>query len=213
MSSCTWKRSRSRRESRSRAADSSSSSLFSKREPHAVRGFDLAREALQSPIGIEQLALFGGPHQRLEFVLPVDVEHRADDLAQQLHRNLLAVEPGARAAVAVEDAPHDELVARLVDGLLLQAVAQAARRGPQVERRHHLRAFGIAANQVGAAAAAGGERQRIDDDRLAGARLAREHREAGREIDVERVDDGEIADAEVREHQRSCPAARSSLRS
>ena len=45
-----------------------------------------------------------------------------------------------------------------------------------------------------------GERERIDQDRFAGARLAGEGGKSGGKLKVERVDDGEVADGEVQEH-------------
>jgi hypothetical protein len=150
-----------------------------------VRGFHLPGERLQPAIAVEQLALFGGADQRLEFVLPVDVEQQADDLAQQLHRDLLAIQPGPRAPVAAEDAAHDELVARLVDGLLVETVAKAAGSGAKVERRHHFRALGIAADEVRPTATTRGERQGIHDDGLAGTGFAGQHGEPFAQVDVE----------------------------
>ena len=53
---------------------------------------------------------------------------------------------------------------------------------------------------AGVAALAQGQRQRVDEDGLAGAGLAGEHGEAGVEFEFERIDDDEIADAERPQH-------------
>ena len=49
---------------------------------------------------------------------------------------------------------------------------------------------------------AGAEQQAdgLDEDRLAGAGLARQHGEAGVELDLEPLDDGEMLDAQIAQH-------------
>ena len=55
--------------------------------------------------------------------------------------------------------------------------------------------FGTLAHHVGIAALAQRECQRVNQDRLAGAGLAGEHREAALELEFEALDDHKIADA------------------
>ena len=66
---------------------------------------------LEPAVAVEQLALRGGARQGLELVLAVDIDEDVAGFAQQLHRHRLAVEVGARAAIAADDAAHGELVA------------------------------------------------------------------------------------------------------
>ena len=81
--------------------------------------------------------------------------------------------------------------------------------GAGLEGRRDLGALGAVAQRVGARAPAEREHDGVDDDRLAGARLARERREAARELELGRVDDREVADLQVREHaQYSSPPER-----
>ena len=69
-----------------------------------------------------------------------------------------------------------------------------------VERRRHLPLLGAVAHQARVAAAAERERERIEQDRLAGAGLAGQHRQAGRIVDVEPFDQDDVADREAGEH-------------
>src|SRR6185312_10321501 len=70
----------------------------------------LPDQRLESPIFIEQLLLRGGARQRLELVLTVDIDEDASHLAQEQHRNGLAVEVRARAPVRRQNPPDHELV-------------------------------------------------------------------------------------------------------
>jgi hypothetical protein len=175
------------------------------RKPDTMRGLHLTCERLQPPVRVQQFALRGGPDQRLEFVLAMDVDQFAHDLAEHLHRYLLTVEPRTRTTVARKAATHDQLFGRVVDRLLFEALAQAAWGGTNVESGDYFGALGITADEIGAAAPAGDQAERVDDDRLARPGLAGEHGEARAEFDVQCIDDGEVADAEMDEHdQRSC---------
>ena len=67
------------------------------------------------------------------------------------------------------------------------------------------------AHEARVAAAAERERERIEQDRFAGAGLAGQHREAGREIDVEPFDQDDVANRETGEHCSSLAAEREAL--
>ena len=71
----------------------------------------------------------------------------------------------------------------------------------EVERRADLGALGAHAHDAGIAASAENETERVDEDRLAGPRLAGEHAEAGRKVDLELVDEDEVADGESAQHR------------
>src|SRR6185437_752414 len=100
--------------------------------PDAIGDSDLVDQRTQPAIDVEQLTLRGGTGERLEFVLAVDVDEDAAGLAQQLHRNGLAVELGAGAPVGREDAADDELIVR-VDRLLLEPAGEAGPRLAEIE--------------------------------------------------------------------------------
>ena len=72
----------------------------------------------------------------------------------------------------------------------------------QLEDRGHLPLLGAFADQRRLAARAEREREGIEQDRFAGAGLAGQCRQAGAEIDVEPVDQDDVADGKPGEHGR-----------
>ncbi len=87
------------------------------------------------------------------------------------------------------------------------AVVHLVARQPRVDRRvgreggRQVGAGPALAHDARIAALAEQQRQRVDQDRLAGAGLAGEDGEAGLEFEVERVDDDEVADRERLQHR------------
>ena len=75
-------------------------------------------------------------------------------------------------------------------------------RSSDLERRGELGALGAGPQLAQLEAVAEQQAERIEQDRLAGAGLAGQHREAGVELEVERFDDDEIADGQEPEHRR-----------
>ena len=65
----------------------------------------------------------------------------------------------------------------------------------QLQHRHHLPALGAGTDQRGIAAAAEGQRQSVEENRLAGAGLAGEDVEALAKFDADVGEDGEIGNA------------------
>ena len=63
-----------------------------------------------------------------------------------------------------------------------------------VELRGELGALGAGLQLPQLEPVAEKERERVEQDRFAGAGLARQHREAGLELEIERLDNDEIAD-------------------
>ena len=74
------------------------------------------------------------------------------------------------------------------------------------ERRGDFGALGAVTHDFGAGASAGREQQRIDQDRFAGAGLAGEHGQARAELQLDGVDDREVADLNMQQHgeRQSC---------
>ena len=66
-----------------------------------------------------------------------------------------------------------------------------------------VRARAALADDTGVASLAEDQRERVDQDRLAGAGLAGEDGEAGVELELERVDDDEVADGKRVQHGES----------
>ena len=78
--------------------------------------------------------------------------------------------------------------------------ARAGCSGRSSNDRRDLPLLGALADQAGIAARAEREREGIEQDRFAGAGLAGQHRQPGGEIDVEPVDQDDVADRKPGEH-------------
>ena len=148
---------------------------------------------------IEQRAMGGDVDQRALVVLTVDLDQRLPEAFEHLHAERLVVDEGPGAAVGELYAAQDQLVLRgdVVDGKD-RARGMAGR---HVETGGHLPLFGAMAHQGGVAARAERERERVEQDRFPGAGLAGQGREAGGEIDVEPIDQDDIADRKPGEHR------------
>ena len=167
--------------------------------PAAPRGGDSTRCGAQSGIGIEQRALRRRAQQRLVFVLAVNIDQMLARLAQLRERHGAAVDERARAAAAVDHAPHQTraIVTRkfVVGEPGLQRLERSG-----LELGADLAFLGALPHDARVAALAEHHRQRVDQDRFAGAGFAGEHREAGRELEIHPVDDHEIANVQRAQH-------------
>ena len=173
-------------------------SLFSTALRHTPpRGADFTRQDGKAAEGIDQCALRLRGEQRLVRVLAVQVDQQLADLGQLGERRRAAVDPGAALSLRVERAPDEELVipARVVAGKLLHG-EPSGHVGPvaDVERRRQLGALRARPQLPLLEAIAEQQRERVEQDRLAGARFAGEDREAAIELEVEGFDDDEIPD-------------------
>ena len=146
---------------------------------------------------VEQLALPAGAQKRLRRVLAVHVEQALADLAQQRGGGRLAVDQRARPAVGVDHPPQQHRARVAGEVALGEPGVEFGRAGELGADVGALRAL---AHHRHVAARAGGERERVEQDRLARARLAREHGEPRAERDVERVDDHEVAQSQGLQH-------------
>ena len=79
--------------------------------------------------------------------------------------------------------------------------ASAGCSGLEVERRRHLPLLRALAHKARIATAAERERERIEQDRLAGPGLTGQHGEARRIVDVEPFDQDDVANREPGEHR------------
>ncbi len=154
---------------------------------------------LEAAIGVEQPAVSRGLDQRAVVVLAMDFDQRGADGAQHLHRHRLVIEEGAGAAVGQLDTAQDQFVLRR------NVVGGQDRAGRMIHRhvegRRHLPLLGTLADQAGIAAGAQRQREGIEQDRLAGAGLAGQHRQTRREIDIEAVDQDDVSDRKPGQHQ------------
>ena len=137
-----------------------------------------------------------GRDQRLVLVLAVDLDQLAGDLDQCAHRGHPAVDPGPGAAFRRHGAGQDDLALVIAVG-------------------HHETGFddgfgGAGPHDGGAGLAPQDEVQRLHHQRLPGPGLPRQGGHPGTERQGQVLDDAQIPDAQLGEHQRSalCPTGR-----
>ncbi len=138
-------------------------------------------------------------------MLAVDLDKPAGDGAQGLGAHRLVVDEGAGAPIGHLDTAKDQLPVGL--DVLGASRGKGGMIGGQIEDGRHL-ALGFAvADERAVAAGPKAQREGIEQDRFAGARLAGQHGEAGAEFEIEPVDQHDIADGELNEHDCPSPAA------
>lgn len=146
---------------------------------------------------VEQRTDRGRPRQALPGVLAVDVDQVLGQLSQLRDGGRAAVDPGAAAPLHVDRAPQQQRALAGLEAALLQP-GQERRR--QVELRAHLGALRTLAHQARFGTAAQRQLQRLDEDGLAGTRLAGEHGEAGLQRELELAHEDDVAKGEAAQH-------------
>ncbi len=159
------------------------------------------RRAHMAAERIEQISVRGSINQCTVVVLAMDFHQRPADLAQQCDTCRLIVDEDPAAAVRRLAAAQDQVTV-IIEAVFAQKFARRMVLG-NVEDRDDIALPRAAADKRGIATRAERKRQRIEEDRLAGTRLAGQHRKAGRKIDVEPFDQYDIADRQVGEHLAS----------
>ncbi len=139
-------------------------------------------------------------------MLAVDVQQQFPERFELLHRYGIAVDECAGAPVCRDDSTQQAGVV-LVQGLVLEPVTDLLQRR-DIEFGAEFGAPGAAANELAAAALAKHEAHGIDENRLAGPGLAGENGHAGLELDLDLVDDGEVANLQPGQHQSAGPNVR-----
>jgi hypothetical protein len=147
------------------------------------------RGRLGAGLRVQQRSYRGRPGEALPGMLTMDVDQVVGRLVQLRNRGGAAVDPGAAAALGIDRAAQKQ---RAV-GLEARLVEPAGQRCGRVELGADLGSRGAFAHDAGVAAAAERQLQRIDEDGLACAGFAGEHREACIEIELERGHDDEVA--------------------
>jgi hypothetical protein len=166
--------------------------------PCVPKPLDLIRLAFEGAEGIEQPAVRRHVHQRTLVVLAVDFDQCRAQRLEGLRAHGLIVDEGAGASVGELHAAQDQLVlGRDVVGRHQRAHGVPGR---QLERRGHLPLLGPLPHQGDIAPCTERERKGIEQDGFAGAGLAREHGQAGCEVDIEPVDQDDVANREPGQH-------------
>jgi len=147
-------------------------------------------------------------------VLAVDVEQKIGSFFQLGLRRGAAIDEGARTAAGVDHAAQDQYIAVRREAGFVEPGCQRRQAidrefggdlGTRRARPHHA-PFGAVAQR---------QRQRVDQDRLAGAGLAGEHGQSRREIKLDRFDQQVVADGKMQQHgyalrvKAACPSAAS----
>ncbi len=143
----------------------------------------------------------GGVDQGAVIVLAVDFDQFAANRLERLHADGLVVDKGAAAPVGHLGAAQDQVA---VDGEALFGGGEA---GGMVMRRiedgDHLALRLARAHQTAVAAPAERQRKGVEQDGFAGAGLAREHSQPGAEIELQPVDQNDVAYRQMDQHE-SC---------
>ncbi len=156
---------------------------------------------VETGIGIEQCPMRRRIDKRTVIVLTVDFHEHSAEAPQRLDRYRLIVDESAGLAVDRLDPAQDQVVLRL-DPLLLQKRA-CRMLSRHVEDRGDLPLLGTLAHQTGIAAPAKRKRKRVEQNRFARAGLAGQHGEPFGEIEIELVDQNDVANGQTDQHAKS----------
>jgi len=140
----------------------------------------------------------GGFDEGAFIVLTMDFDQRGAKRAEHLHADRLIVNKGTGAAVGKLHAAQDEFV------FAAQAVVGEKRARRMIvadfKSRDHLTLLGAVANQGHVTARAECESKSVEQYRFAGAGFAGQYRKAAAEIDVQPIDQDDVADGKPGEH-------------
>lgn len=161
-------------------------------------GAHLARLRAQSAEGIDDGPVNRRVDQRTLVVLAVDLHQFRADVAQQLDRYRLVVEEGAGAPVGALNPPQDEPAVGLEPGLA--RLFERGMAGGKIEHRGHLALGRARTHQPRVAARAQRQRERIEQDRFARARLPGQDGESLPEIQVDGIDQNDVSNRKACKH-------------
>ncbi len=133
-------------------------------------------------------------------MLAVNLDQRHAEALEHLDADRLIVDECPRAAVGELDAAQQQ---RILDGdaVVDEDVARRMAVVVELEGCDDLTLLRSVPHQAGVPARPERQREGIEQDRLAGPGLAGEHREARSELDVEALDQDDVADRESDQHE------------
>ena len=143
---------------------------------------------------VEQAQLARWLEESLLIVLAVDLREAGPERREAADRDRAVVQAHGRTTVGSDLPTHDDRPLARLDQVRQRVVVG---RGRSVEDRLDAGGIGPGADLVGGGARAERECDGVDDQRLAGAGLAGEHREARREGEPHRLDHGEVLDGQL----------------
>ena len=165
------------------------------RIPQRFDGGDIFLEGGKS---IKQPAVCGGVHQRPLVMLAVNLHQRGADRLQSLHADRLIVEESAGAPVGKLHAAQDHLA-----GVIEAVLAQDGAGGMllrHIKYGRDLALLGPIAYQTRIAAPAQRQRERVQQDGFARAGFTGEDSQTFEEIDIEPLDQDDVADRKPGQH-------------
>jgi hypothetical protein len=168
------------------------------RPPFARLGAHCSEQRLVASEGVEQGELGRALEQGLMLVLAVDLDQAFAQFGQLRQRRGASVDPRARAAVGAQRA--SQLAVRALVELVFAQPGQRRRIRVDAEFGPELGAFGAVPHHSGIRARAGQEQQRVDEQGLARAGLARDHGKSRAQRDFDLADDREVLDVEGNQH-------------
>jgi hypothetical protein len=149
---------------------------------------------------VEQRAVRGRIDQRAFIMLAVDLDKSLAHFAQYLNGHGLIVDEGARAAIRELHATQNEIAVR-IEVVRLQYCACGMTRF-HIERCGDLPLFGPLPDKRCVTSRPERERESVEHDRLARTRLARKDGQVRSEVEIEPIDQDDVADREVKQHGR-----------
>ncbi len=135
-------------------------------------------------------------------MLTVNFDKAARDGAQGLSAHRLIIDEGAGAPVRHLDAAQNELAVRF--NVLRASRHKCRMLGRQIEDGGDLALRFAMPDERPVAARAEAQGEGVEQNRLAGTRLAGEHGEAAPELKIELVDQHNVANGELNEHGLRC---------
>ena len=190
------------RRARARAASSSAADVGQAR-PAARDG-----AAVDAAEAVEQGAVALGVEQAAIVVLAVDFDQPRARFAQRARGHRHPAGEGAAAAVGLQRAAQQQRLARFgarCPGR--RASARLSWSGPTSNSAETTACPCPARTSAVSARAPSARPERVEQDRLARPGLAGEHAKPGFEIEVERLDEDDIADGELPQHRPRCSLA------
>ena len=146
---------------------------------------------------VEQVAMPTWVEQPAIVMLSVNFDGEAANLAEKPCGDRRRTDEGAASAICLQRAADDQGFAGLGLYLLIGEHRVDRMVGRQLQLDRNGRCILSAAYQPGVGARTHGQTERIEQDRLARARLARQHAKAGLELKLEAFDQHDVADREL----------------
>ncbi|MCK7520888.1 MAG: hypothetical protein MZV64_25940 [Ignavibacteriales bacterium] len=179
---------------------------LAQRGERAVQLVEARGQALGAPVPVEQAAVLVEVEQALVLVLAVHVEEQRRELREVGAAHRRGLDEGSSRPV---DLSTRRTMTAPSSGARPRAASHAAASPPAANRDHprDRRLLRPRADDRGVGAVAEQQPQGADEDRLARARLARQHVQAAGEADLQLLDDRVVVHVQLVKHSAPPPSA------